>query len=77
MHLTSKLILDYRKKQTGTLRISENVTFTKDDVINYVIGALQKKLPRAPLPFNPALVQTADTNFYFQMTFTTFLFSSG
>jgi len=24
--------------------------------MNYVIGALQKKLPRAPLPFNPALI---------------------
>jgi len=40
----------------GTLRISENITFTNPDVMNYVIGALQKKLPRAPLPFNPALV---------------------
>jgi len=40
VHL-SKLILDYRKKQMGTLRISENLTFTKDDVMNYVIGALQ------------------------------------
>jgi len=29
------------EKQTGTLRISENKTFTNDDVINYVIGALQ------------------------------------
>jgi len=55
VHLTRKHILDYRKKQTRTLRISENVTFTNDDVMNYVIGALQKKLPRAPLPFNPAL----------------------
>ena len=55
MHLR-KHILDYRKKQTGTLRISENVTFTNDDVMNYVIGALQKKLPRALLPFNPALI---------------------
>jgi len=36
----SKPILDYHKKQTGTLRISENTTFTNDDV-NYVIGALQ------------------------------------
>jgi len=36
----SKHILDYRKKQTGTLLISENITFTNDDVINYVIGAL-------------------------------------
>jgi len=54
VHL-SKHILDYRKKQTGTLRISENVTFTNDDVMNYVIGSLKKKLPRAPLPFNPAL----------------------
>jgi len=37
----SKHILDYRKKQTGTLLVSENTTFTKDDVMNYVIGALQ------------------------------------
>jgi len=47
-------ILDYRKKQAKTLRISENVIFTKYDVI----GALQWKLPRAPLPFNPALYVT-------------------
>jgi len=40
----------------GTLRISENITFTKDDVINYVIGALQQKFSRAPVPFNPALL---------------------
>jgi len=32
--------LDYRKKQTRTLLISENITFTNDDVMNYVIGAL-------------------------------------
>jgi len=36
----SKHMLDYRKKQTGTLLISENITFTNDDVMNYVIGAL-------------------------------------
>jgi len=36
----SKHILDYRKK-TGTLPISENITFTNDDAMNYVIGALQ------------------------------------
>jgi len=45
LHLTvcdlSKHILDYRKKQTGTLRISENITFANDDVMNYVIGAHQ------------------------------------
>jgi len=35
-----KHILDYRKK-TGTLRISENITFTNDDVMNYVIGTLR------------------------------------
>jgi len=52
----SKHILNYRKKQTGTLLISENITVTNDDVMNYVIGALQQKLPRAPLPFNPALL---------------------
>jgi len=55
VHL-SKHILDYRKKQTGTLRISENITLTNDDVMNCVIGALQQHLPQAPLPFNPALV---------------------
>jgi len=37
----SKHILDYRKKQTGTSRISENITLTNDDVMNYVTGALQ------------------------------------
>jgi len=37
----SKYILDYRKKQTGTLRISENITFANDDIMNYVIGAHQ------------------------------------
>jgi len=57
VHL-SKHILDYRKKQTGTLRISENITFTNDDVMNYVIGALQYKLLRGPLPFNLALPRT-------------------
>ena len=40
VHL-SEHILHYRKKRTGTLRISENITFTNDDVMNYVIGALQ------------------------------------
>jgi len=40
VHL-SKRILDYRKKQTGILRNSENITFTKDDVMKYIIGALQ------------------------------------
>jgi len=30
----------------GTLPISENVTFTNDDVI----GVLQQKLPRPPYP---------------------------
>jgi len=38
------------------VRISANVIFTNDDVRKYVIGALQQKLPRAPLPFNPALI---------------------
>ena len=49
-------ILDYRKKQTKTLRISENIILTNNDVTNYVTGALQWKLPRAPLSFNPALL---------------------
>jgi len=47
----------------GALRISGNVTFTNDDVVNYVIGALQKKLPRAPLAFNPALRKWKDVFF--------------
>ena len=51
----SKYILDYRKKQTGTLWTSENITFENDGVMNYVIGGHQQKLPQAPLPFNPAL----------------------
>jgi len=54
VHL-SKHIVDYRRRQTGTLRISENVTLTNDDVMNYVIGALQYKLPLAPLPCNTTL----------------------
>jgi len=37
----SKHILDYWKKQMGTLLISEYITFTNDDVVNYVTGALQ------------------------------------
>jgi len=36
------------------LQISEN-KFSNDDVMKYVIGTLQWKLPRAPLAFNPAL----------------------
>ena len=39
MHLSNH-ILDYGKKQTETLRVSENITFTNDDVMNYVILAL-------------------------------------
>jgi len=66
VHL-SKHILDYWKKQAGTLRISENINFTNGDVMNYFIGGLQLKLPRAPLPFNPALpalyVRTAFTRY--------------
>jgi len=38
------------------LRISENINFTNDDVMKYVIGALQLKFPRAPLLFNPGLL---------------------
>jgi len=34
-------MLDYRKKQTVTMRISENITSTNDDVMIYVKGALQ------------------------------------
>jgi len=37
------------------LRISKNRTFANDDIMNYIIGDLQQKLPQAPLPFNPAL----------------------
>jgi len=40
VHL-GKHILDYQKKQTVILRISENITFTNDDVMSYVIEALQ------------------------------------
>jgi len=32
-------IMDYWKKQTRTLRINENINFTNDDVMKYVIGA--------------------------------------
>jgi len=45
----------YWKKQRSTLRISEDINFTNDDVMKCVIGALQWKLPRAPIAFNPAL----------------------
>jgi len=37
----SNHIFDYGKKQTGTLRISENITFANVDVMDYVIGSLQ------------------------------------
>jgi len=37
----SKHILYYRKKQTRTLQITENISFINNDVTNYVIGALQ------------------------------------
>jgi len=43
-------IIDYRKKQTRTLGISGNIKFTNDDVMKYVIGPLQLKLPREPYP---------------------------
>ena len=43
-------------KQTRTLRISENINFINDDVIKYVIGALQWKMLRGSLPFNLALL---------------------
>jgi len=36
--------------------MSENINFINDDVMKYVTGSLQWKLPRAPLPFNPSLV---------------------
>jgi len=36
------------KKQTGTLRISENITSTNDEVINYVIGPSGKNCPGPP-----------------------------
>jgi len=45
MHLI-KHILDYRKKQTGTLQTSENITFTNDDVMKYAPD---------PPTLNPAL----------------------
>jgi len=48
-------IIDYWKKETRTLRTIENINYTNDDVMKYVIGALQWKLPRTPQPFNPAL----------------------
>jgi len=33
--------IHYWKKQTRTLRISENMRFTNDDVMKYVIGAIE------------------------------------
>ena len=38
------------KRQTRTLLISENITFTNDDVINYVIGPSSKNCPGPPYP---------------------------
>jgi len=34
----SKHILDFQKKKTGTLQISENITFVNNGVMDYVIG---------------------------------------
>ena len=34
-------LIDYWQKQRRTLRINENISFTNDDVMNYVIEALQ------------------------------------
>jgi len=41
----SKHILDYREKQTGTLLISENITFTNDEVMNTSQGPSSKNCP--------------------------------
>ena len=51
LHVVTLRHNNYRKKQKRTLRISENTIFTNDDDMNNVIGALQWKLPRAPVPF--------------------------
>jgi len=56
MRYTNKVSFTLIFKQTRTLQISENINFTNDDVMKYVSGPLQWKLPRASLPFNPALV---------------------
>ena len=56
MRFTIKGSFTFIFKQTRTLQISENIKFTNDDVMKYASGPLQWKLPRAPLPFNPALV---------------------
>ena len=37
------------------LEISVNINFTNDEAVSYIRGALQWKLPWAPLPFHPAL----------------------
>jgi len=42
-------ILDYRKK-TGILRINKNITFTNDDVVNYIIGGSSKNCSGPPYP---------------------------
>ena len=64
MHL-SKHILDYRKKkQTETLRISENINFRNDDIMNYVIGDLQQKLPRDPYPLIRLCVEPPNIYIY-------------
>jgi len=53
--LKGRHIIDYWKKERRTIRISENINYTNDDVMKYVIEALQSKLPRALLSFDPAL----------------------
>jgi len=52
---------------------SAKTNFTNDDVTKYVIGGLQCKLPRAPLPFNPTLIVNTKTekswNYFQKQTF--------
>jgi len=38
LSLYGRHTIDYWKKQTRTLRISEDINFTNDDVMKYVIG---------------------------------------
>jgi len=48
-------VIDYRKSKQEHYE-SAKTNFTNDDVMKDNIEALQLKLPRAPLPFNPALL---------------------
>jgi len=57
--LTSKHILDYRKKTNGNLANKRKRNFYKRWRHELRHRGPPEKLPRAPLPFNPALLVLA------------------